>query len=128
MSLLLDTHILLWAAYDDSSLPAAARARISDPNEELWFSAVSLWEVAIKRGLNRPDFTVEPSVLRAGLLTNGYKELALDGRHCLTLMALPMLHRDPFDRMLIAQAATEGIVLLTADSQVSKYPGPIELV
>lgn len=128
MSLLLDTDILLWAAFDDPSLSAAARARIETPAEDLWFSAVSLWEIALNRGLDSPSLTVEPSVLRKGLLANGYKELVLDGRHCLTLMALPDLHSDPFDRMLVAQAATEGVVLLTANPQVAAYPGPIELV
>lgn len=128
MNLLLDTHVILWAAYAPDKLSAGARARLSDPANRLWFSAVSLWEVAIKRGLNRPDFCIDPGPLRAGLLSNDYQELGMDGRHCLGLGTLPALHNDPFDRMLIVQAAAEGMVLLTADEKVLQYSGPIEAI
>ena len=94
----------------------------------MWFSAISIWEVAIKRGLNRPDFRVDPGPLRAGLLANDYNELNLEGRHCLGLGTLPTLHSDPFDRMLIVQAAAEGMVLLTADRKLAQYYGPTVLV
>ncbi|MEM9107602.1 MAG: type II toxin-antitoxin system VapC family toxin, partial [Pseudomonadota bacterium] len=83
---------------------------------------------AIKRGLDRPDFRVEPSVLRAGLLANGYQELPVTGRHCLALTALPRLHGDPFDRLLICQAIGEGMVLVTVDKRVAEYDGPVRLV
>src|SRR5690554_4754383 len=86
-----------------------------DPANALWFSVASLWEIAIKRALDRPDFRTDPGTMRAGLLGNGYRELAIEGRHCLALTTLPPIHRDPFDRMLIAQAALEGMTLLTAD-------------
>ena len=89
---------------------------------------VSLWEVAIKRGLGRSDFRIDPGPLRAGRLGNDYQELVLDGRHCLGLGTLPALHSDPFDRILIVQAAAEGMVLLTADEKVLQYSGPIEAV
>ena len=128
MNLLLDTHVTLWAAFTPEKLRESARTRLTDQSNQLWFSAVSLWEVAIKRGLNRPDFTIDPGPLRAGLLSNGYQELQLDGRHCLGLGTLPLLHNDPFDRMLIVQAAAEGMVLLTADEKVLQYSGPIEAV
>ena len=128
MNCLIDTHILLWAAFEPEKLSDTARSRLLDPQNALWFSAVSVGEVAIKRGLNRPDFQIDPGPLRAGLLANDYQELPLDGRHCLGLGTLPPLHGDPFDRMLIVQAAAEGMVLLTADRQVAAYGGPAVLV
>ena len=128
MNLLLDTHLLLWAAFQSSRLPPEATTMIADPQNRLWFSAASIWEVAIKRSLDRPDFRVDPGVLRAGLLANDYAELPIAGRHCLGLSGLPALHADPFDRILIAQALAEGMLLLTADARVKAYPGPIRAV
>lgn len=87
----------------------------------LYFSVASLWEISIKRGLGRPDFLVEPRILRRALLDNGYVELVITADHALAVEALPDLHKDPFDRLLVAQARTEGITLLTADSQVAQY-------
>lgn len=128
MNYLLDTHLLLWAALHEEMMTPKAHEIIADMDNHLWFSAVSIWEVAIKRGLGRPDFTLDPGPLRAGLLANGYHELPMDGRHCLGLGTLPRLHGDPFDRMLIVQAASEGMVLLTADQQVAAYGGPAQMV
>lgn len=128
MNLLIDTHLLLWSAFAPAKVPARAAELMLDPAHQLWFSAASIWEVAIKRGLDRPDFRVEPGVLRAGLLANDYSELSVDGRHCLALTSLPAIHADPFDRMLIAQAISEGMVLLTADTRIGQYSGPIEKV
>lgn len=128
MKLLLDTHLLLWAAGQPKKLTAAARKLLNDPDNELLFSAVSLWEVAIKRGLDRADFQVDARVLRRGLLDNGYAELPLLGEHAVAIDHLPPIHKDPFDRMLVAQASVEGITLLTADSLVAEYPGPIRKV
>lgn len=128
MKLLLDTHLLLWAAGQPKKLPAAARKLLVDPDNELLFSAVSLWEVAIKRGLDRTDFQVEARVLRRGLLDNGYVELPMRGEHAVAIDSLPPIHKDPFDRMLVAQANVEGIILLTADPLVAKYPGSIRKV
>lgn len=128
MNYLLDTHVVLWAAFDSARLPRQAAAILNSTSNTLWFSVASLWEVTIKRALERPDFQVDTSVLRAGLLTNGYEELVVDGRHCLTLSTLPALHGDPFDRMLVAQAASEGLTLLTADKMVARYPGPVQLI
>lgn len=125
MSLLLDTHVLLWAAGVPERLPAAARAMIEDPGTELIFSAASIWEVVIKNGLGRADFSVDPHLLRRGLLENGYTELAVAGVHVLAVDLLPPIHKDPFDRILIAQARIEGITLLTVDETVGRYPGPI---
>lgn len=128
MNLLIDTHILLWAAFTPERLSKDAQAQLLEPSNSLWFSAVSIWEVAIKRGLDRPDFIIDPGPLRAGLLSNDYSELNLEGRHCLGLGTLPALHSDPFDRMLIVQAAAEGMVLLTADRKLAQYGGPVRLV
>jgi len=126
MRLLLDTHVLLWAAAAPERLSADARARIEDAGNLPVFSAASIWEVAIKSGLGREDFRVNAAVLRRGLLDNGYEELAISGEHAAAIATLPPLHKDPFDRMLIAQAMTEGIMLLTADDLVAQYPGPVE--
>ena len=128
MKLLLDTQLLLWAAAHPRRLSAAARKLINDPQHELLFSAASLWEITIKNSLGRDDFRVEPRVLRRGLLDNGYVELPITSEHAVSATALPELHRDPFDRLLIAQATCEGITLVTADAIVGQYPGPIRRV
>ena len=128
MRLLLDTHILLWAAVMPERLPADARTLIEDSEHELHFSAASLWEVAIKFGLARDDFTVDPRLLRRALLENGYTELAVTGAHAMAVDLLPPIHGDPFDRLLVAQAQIEAITLLTADGIVGRYPGPIRMV
>lgn len=128
MKLLLDTHILLWAAGSPDKLPPAARVLLEDPQNELLFSAASLWEITIKRGIGRSDFQVDARVLRRGLLDNGYQELAITSAHAVSIDSLPAIHKDPFDRILIAQATIEGITLLTADALVAQYPGPVRQV
>jgi len=128
MKLLLDTHLLLWAADQQGRLSADAVNLISDPGNELFFSAASLWEIAIKQGLGREDFKVDARLLRRGLLDNGYSELPVASEHAVAIDSLPSLHKDPFDRMLISQAMIEGITLLTADSILAQYPGPIRKV
>ena len=128
MSFLLDTHVLLWAAGVPDRLPADARTLIEDPATELVYSAASLWEVAIKNGLGRADFSVDPRLLRRGLLENGYTELAVTGAHAVAVDALPPIHKDPFDRLLVAQAQIEGVTLVTADEVVGRYPGPIRVL
>ena len=128
MKLLLDTHVLIWAAGDPDRLSADARALIADTDNELFFSAASLWEVAIKSGLGREDFAVDARLLRRGLLDNGYSELPVASEHAVAIAGLPPIHKDPFDRLLIAQSIVEGIILLTADEIVSQYAGPIRLI
>lgn len=134
MKYLLDTHLLLWAAEFSTAigraggLSAAAVSLIKDPANELIFSAVSIWEVAIKAGLGRPDFAVNPHVFRRGLLDNDYVELPITGAHAAAVMGLPGHHKDPFDRLLIAQATVEGITLLTADANLASYPGPVQRI
>jgi PIN domain nuclease of toxin-antitoxin system len=128
MRLLLDTHLLLWAAGPIQRLSASARTLIDDLENEMAFRVASLWEVAIKHGRGRDDFRVDPRVLRRALLENGYRELAVTGEHATVVAGLPLIHRDPFDRMLVAQSIVEGIMLLTGDPVVAQYPGPIRKV
>ncbi|WP_102944282.1 type II toxin-antitoxin system VapC family toxin [Stenotrophomonas sp. VV52] len=128
MKLLLDTHLLLWAAQGADRLPPDAHALMSQPENELFFSVASLWEIVIKRGLGRDDFKVDPRVLRRSLLDNGYSELAILSEHAVAIDGLPPIHKDPFDRLLVAQATVEGITLLTADAHVAEYPGPVRRV
>ena len=128
MKFLLDTHLLLWAAGEPERLASEARALLEAPEHDLLFSAASLWEVAIKSTLGREDFGVDAGVLRRGLVENGYLELAVSGEHAVAVANLPPLHKDPFDRLLVAQAQVEGITLLTSDTFVADYPGPIRRV
>ncbi|MCG5501902.1 MULTISPECIES: type II toxin-antitoxin system VapC family toxin [Ectothiorhodospira] len=128
MILLLDTHLLLWAASQPERLSATAKEKLMDENNALWFSAASLWEVTIKAGLGRSDFQVDPHRLKRGLIDNGYTELPITSTHALAVHHLPPIHRDPFDRLLVAQAESEGVLLLTADETVARYPGPVMLV
>jgi len=128
MKLLLDTHLLLWAAGEPKRLSKQARTLIDNPDNELLFSAASLWEVAITRGLGREDLKVDARLLRRGLLDNGYSELPFISNHAVATESLPPIHKDPFDRVLVAQATVEGVTLLTIDSLVAQYPGPIKTV
>ena len=128
MTALLDTHLLLWAAGLPERLPPDVREFLNDPVSEPVYSAASLWEVAIKSGLGRADFLVDPRLLRRGLLENGYSELQVTGAHAVAVDLLPAIHRDPFDRMLVAQAQVEGITLWTIDEAVGQYPGPIRVI
>lgn len=128
MILLLDTHLLLWAAYEPGWLSAEARQLIEDRSHELVFSAVSVWEVAIKSGLGREDFVADAHVLRRALLESGYAELGITGAHAAAVADLPPHHRDPFDRLLVAQARVEGITLITSDVTLARYGPPVRSV
>ena len=123
MKLLLDTHMLLWAAA--GILPKDAEKMVIDGDNMLFFSPASIWEIGIKKSLGRNDFKVDPEVLRRGLLDNQYREIPITSLHALAANELPQLHKDPFDRMLLAQAKAEGISLLTSDSIFREYPGPV---
>jgi PIN domain nuclease of toxin-antitoxin system len=125
VNLLLDTHLLLWGAGAPERLSKKARSLLLDPGNRLMFSAVSLWEIAIKRGLGRDDFEVDTRRLWRMLLACGYLELSVTSEHALIAGDLPCLHKDPFDRMLVAQARVEGLVLLTVDKAVAKYGEPV---
>lgn len=119
MKLLIDTHLLLWAA--SGELPQEAMPYFTNEENTLFFSSASIWEVIIKKGLNRSDFQIDPAVFYFGLLNNGYNELEISSRHALMVGDLPALHKDPFDRILIAQAKAEGAVLISSDEIVSHY-------
>ena len=119
MKILIDTHLLLWAATD--MLPKKAVPYFANVENELLFSSASIWEIIIKKSLNRPDFQIDPSALYWGLLDNGYTELNITSHHALLVASLPSIHKDPFDRILIAQAKAEKIVLLTSDKTLSSY-------
>ena len=116
MQVLLDTHLLLWAVGDPDRLDSGLVQLLEDPMNTPVFSVVSLWEVVIKSALDRPDFRVEPSLLR---------QVLVEARHMLAVAQLPALHRDPFDRLLLAQAQADGLLLITADQQLAQYPGPV---
>jgi PIN domain nuclease of toxin-antitoxin system len=128
VNLLLDTHLLLWAAGDPDRVSPTVRDLIDDASNRLIFSAASLWEVTIKRGLGRDDFQADPRLLRRGLIDNGYEELPITSEHAVSVESLPPLHKDPFDRILVAQATVEGFTLLTSDALVAQYPGPVRKV
>ena len=128
MKLLVDTHLLLWAAGEPSRLSRTARSLLDDSDHELLFSVASLWEISIKRALGRKDFSVDPRLLRRGLLDNGYGELPIVSDHVVSLESFPAIHKDPFDRVLVAQAMVEGVTLLTTDSLLTEYPGSIRVV
>lgn len=124
MNLLLDTHLLLWSAQRAKKVPPVAATLIEDQGNVLFFSAASIWEIAVKKA-TRKDFETDAGELRRNLIDNGYIELPIWSVHTLAVEDLPMIHKDPFDRILIAQAMTEGLTLMTSDALVARYPGPI---
>ena len=126
MKLLLDTHVLLWAAADE--LPSSALEYIVEEENELFFSSASIWEVVIKRGLNRSDFCIDPGLLLSGLIENGYKQIQITAEHALLTGSMPLFHKDPFDRIILAQSIAEKITLLTTDKIMAKYPAPVILI
>jgi len=128
MRYLLDTHVLLWAASAPEKIPAGMRAALEDPENELVFSAASMWEIAIKNGLERPDFKVDMWFLRRCLHDNEYTEVPVTSEHAAFTQVLEKLHKDPFDRMLIAQACVDDLILVTADRLVAQYSGPIQMI
>ncbi|HEV2486450.1 MAG TPA: type II toxin-antitoxin system VapC family toxin [Terracidiphilus sp.] len=128
MKFLLDTRFVLWVPIESTRISSAARRVLSNRSNQLFFSVSSIWEIAIKRGLQRWDFLFDPMEIRRLLIENGYEELPVLGQHAVAIGNLPAIHKDPFDRILIAQAMVEGITLLTADAVIAQYPGPIRKV
>ena len=128
MRLLLDTHILIWGAVEPERLSVSAVALIEDPGNDLVFSAASLWEIAVKTARGRADFRIDAGILRQGLLDAGYSEPAVTGAHVAAVASAPPIHKDPFDRMLVAQATVERLTLVTADPVVARYPCAVRLV
>jgi len=128
VNLLLDTHILLWAAGQPERLSPKCRDLLLNPSNNLIFSAASLWEISIKASLGRADFVVDSALFRRKLLLQAYRELSVSGEHAVAVNMLPSLHKDPFDRILITQARTEGMLLITSDSAVAAYGEGIMMV
>lgn len=128
MIFLLDTQLLIWTAEQPDRLSPRARATLEDERHGFLFSVVSLWEIAIKRGLGRQQLQTDPRLLRRGLYDNGYDELPVTAEHAIGVAELPSVHQDPFDRMLLSQARAEGVVLLTADARLADYGSPVEFV
>ena len=126
MKLLLDTHILLWTAI--GNLPSTAKKYIADTENTLYFSPASIWELVIKQSLGREDFSVDPQALYLGLLDAGYIEIAINAQHTLLISSLSQIHKDPFDRLLLAQAAVEGLTFFTADKKLRQYGGSTIIV
>jgi PIN domain nuclease of toxin-antitoxin system len=121
VKLLLDTHVILWVAGQPEKLSEPTRSFLTMPENSLFFSAASIWEIVIKRGLGREDFKVDPVRLEKMLISHGYIELPITAEHALRVETLPLLHKDPFDRLLIAQARAEGMQLLTVDASILQY-------
>jgi len=121
--LLVDTQLLIWATAFSPTLKPKARALLTDPANRLLFSAASIWEVSIKQARGRADFEVDAHLLRRALLANGWEELPVTSEHALATIDMPPLHKDSFDRILYAQARSEGVTLLTADAVLAAY-GP----
>lgn len=125
MKLLLDTHVLLWAATDSPRIKAI-RKRLLAADNEVFFSVASLWEIAIKVSLGK--LLADAAEIREAAIDSGFLELPVLGQHALHVGGLPWHHRDPFDRLLVSQAAAEPMRLLTADEQLLAYGGQVELI
>ena len=117
----LDTHVLLWSMYRPQRLPQDIASIIKDRNNELFFSAVSIWEIAIKRALRKPDFNVDPNGAISDAAAMGFLELPVRAAAAAMVATLPAIHKDPFDRLLVAQAMSEPANLLTADRALEPY-------
>ncbi len=128
MRVLLDTQILLWALIEPQRLSAPAREILEDPGSDVLFSSASIWEIAIKAGLGRADFRIDPAEIVAAAMESGFTELPVRSAAALKVATLPAHHRDPFDRLLLAQAMTEPAVFYTADAQLPVYSELVRLV
>lgn len=125
MIYLVDTHVLIWLAVDSPRLGEVARDLLADPDNHIFFSAISIFEIAVKERLSKRGFEVEASAIRRMMIENDFAELAVTGMHAAHVATLPLVHRDPFDRLLVAQAMMEGFTLMTADEKIAQYSGPI---
>lgn len=128
MQLLVDTHLLLWSVGASKKLPAEARDLITDPANVVLYSAASVWEIALKSSLGREGFKVNMASLLRGFAAAGFTELPVTSAHAARVLSLPDLHRDPIDRMLIAQALTEPAILLTNDGQLAQYGDQVRVL
>lgn len=127
MMILLDTQLLLWALAAPEKLSAQLRDELADIGIDVLFSAASIWEVAIKFSRGKRDFSYNPDTVRAEAFRIGFRELPITSAQVAKVAYLPQIHRDPFDRLLVAQAQSTGYLLCTTDPIVAKYPGPIRL-
>jgi PIN domain nuclease of toxin-antitoxin system len=125
VNLLLDTHVALWAITDSPRLAAKARDLIAEPANTVWVSVASLWEITIKHSLGRGDMPISGAQAKAWFEQSGYRLLNIEASHVLGVADLPALHNDPFDRLLVAQALTEPLRLITHDAQVARYSDTI---
>lgn len=121
MNYLLDTHILLWSLVEPDKVPGRMVRLIEDTGNRVWFSSASIWEIAIKHSLWKDEFPVEPGKIWKAARQTGLEELVVSGEHAVGVDALPWLHRDPFDRILVAQARMERMKLLSVDTRVNAY-------
>ncbi|TNM66311.1 type II toxin-antitoxin system VapC family toxin [Aliirhizobium smilacinae] len=128
MRILLDTHLLIWLVGASERLPSSAREAIENSNNQLFFSAASIWELSTKQSTGRARLELPPEILHRQLLDNHFDELPVTATHGLAVCGLEQIHKDPFDRILIAQAMSEGMLLLTSDETIARYNGPIRLV
>ena len=125
MNLLLDTHVALWAITDSPKLPPKARELILSPKTNVWISAASVWEIAIKHGLGRGDMPVSGEDAARYFRESGYRFLAVEPEHAVAVEGLATHHQDPFDRILVAQALSEPMRLMTHDPLVARYSDTI---
>lgn len=125
MIYLVDTHVLIWLAVESPRLSEGVRDLLTDPDNTIYFSAIAIFEIAVKQQLSKINFKVDASAIRRMMIDKGYVELVVDGIHAAFVGTMPLLHKDPFDRLLVAQANVEGITLITADERIARYPGPI---
>lgn len=128
MTILFDTQLLIWAAREPERLPVAVREIIEDWEQALFFSVITIWEVAIKTSLGKPEFSFDSGRFRKRLIDHGFRELPVAGEHAVAVQNLVQIHKDPFDRLMIAQASVERLILFTIDKTVARYPGAIRLV
>lgn len=121
MRLLLDTHVLLWAMLKSPLLGAPAIALLESAEHDVFFSAVNVLEIAIKAGLDRPDFNADAQAVATNAVAAGFVPVPVGVHHAANIRLLPLLHKDPFDRLLLSQAQIEGMTLLTRDAAVLRY-------
>jgi PIN domain nuclease of toxin-antitoxin system len=125
MIYLIDTHVIIWLAIRSPRLDQKTQELLADRKNDVYFSAISIFEIAVKQQLSKTDFNVEASTIRRLLVEKDYIELVVNGLHASFVGTMPLIHRDPFDRLLVAQANVEGMTLITADERIAQYPGPI---
>ncbi|HYL89710.1 MAG TPA: type II toxin-antitoxin system VapC family toxin [Burkholderiales bacterium] len=128
MRILLDTHIALWVVGPEGKLKGDARSLILDATNDVYFSAASIWEIAIKGALRRRNFAADPQRVSQALLASGFLELSITAAHASRVAALPPVHQDPFDRMLVAQSQVEPMTFLTLDALLARYGSTVKVV